>query len=61
MASIPRKRQTHHSYDENVEEAAKLIEDETVAVETETPIEENEPIEDSAKTDEPGCAFFEEE
>ncbi len=61
MPFIPKKRQTHHSYDENVEEASKLLEDETVAIETETPLEENEPVEDSAQKDEQDYPFFEEE
>jgi hypothetical protein len=61
MPFIPKKRQTHHSYDENVEEPSKLIDDEAVAIETETPSEENEPVEDSAKRNEQESTSFEEE
>lgn len=43
--AIPRKRQKHYSYDESVDEPAKLIEDESVDVEREVPAEENEPVE----------------
>ena len=45
MPFIPKKRQIHHSHDENVEETLELIENEKVAIETETPSEVNEPIE----------------
>lgn len=61
MSFIPKKRRTHHSYDDNVEEASKLIEDEAVAIETETPAEENEPIEDSAQKHDDDDPVFEEE
>ena len=44
-AIIPRRRQKHYSYDESVDEPAKLIDDEPVEVEHEVPAEENEPIE----------------
>jgi hypothetical protein len=42
---VPRKRQRHHSFDESTDEPAKLIEQETVDVEGETPAEQNEPVE----------------
>jgi hypothetical protein len=61
MYVIPKKRQTHHSYDENVEESSKLIDDEAVAIETEAPSEENEPVEDSALEKEHESPSFEEE
>lgn len=37
----PKRRQRHYSYDENVDEAPTLIEDEPVEVEHEVPAEEN--------------------
>ena len=55
---IPKRRQQHHSYDESVEESAKLIEDEPVEVERELPAEENEPVEaldDESALDVPAC------
>ena len=61
MPFIPKKRQTHHSYNENVEEPSKLIDDEAVAIETETPSEENEPVEDSARNKQEEPPSFEEE
>jgi hypothetical protein len=44
-ATVPKRRQRHHSYDESVDEPAKLIEDEAVEIEEELPAEENEPVE----------------
>lgn len=43
--AIPKKRQRHHSYDESVDEPPKLLEAEPVAVESETPAEDNQSIE----------------
>lgn len=37
----PKRRRRHYSYDESVNEAAKLINDEPVDVEHEVPAEEN--------------------
>jgi hypothetical protein len=42
-AAGPKRRKRHYSYDENVNEAAKLIEDEPVDVEREVPADENPP------------------
>ena len=42
---IPKRRQRHHPYDESVDQSPKLLENEPVAVETETPAEDNQPIE----------------
>jgi len=42
-AIVPRRRQRHYSYDESLDEPAKLIADEPVEVEAEAPAEENEP------------------
>jgi hypothetical protein len=58
---IPNKRQRHHSYDESVDEPAKLIEDEPAEVEAEVPAEENEPVERSEPEDKPAPPAFEEE
>ncbi len=43
-AVVPR-RQRHYSYNEGLDEPAKLIADEPVEVEEEAPTEENEPVE----------------
>ena len=44
-AIVPRRRLRHYSYNESVDEPAKLIADEPVEVEQEAPAEENQPIE----------------
>jgi hypothetical protein len=59
--TIPLKRQKHHSYDESVDEPAKLIEGEPVEVEAEVPAEENEPVERNEQDEQPGPPAFEEE
>lgn len=41
----PRRRRRRSSYDESVDESAKLIDSEPVEVEQETPAEENQPVE----------------
>ena len=38
----PKKRPRHHSYDESVDEPAKLLEQEAVEIEQETPSEDTE-------------------
>lgn len=43
-AAGPKQRQQHYSYDENVDEPAKLIEDEATEIEHEVPAD-NESIE----------------
>lgn len=53
----PRKR--HHSFDETLDEPAKLLEDEAVEVEAERPAEKNEPVEQVEGPDASGS--FEEE
>jgi hypothetical protein len=40
----PRRRKSHHSYDESVDEPADLIEGESVEVEEAVPAEDNEPM-----------------
>lgn len=42
---VPKRRQKHHSYDESVDEPAKLLEEESVDVEEAAPLEDNEPVE----------------
>lgn len=49
---IPKGRRRHHSYDESVDESARLIDDEPTEIEAEIPAEENEPVERGEK-DEP--------
>jgi hypothetical protein len=56
----PRKRDKHLSYDESVDEDAKLIDAEPVEVEAEVPAEENEPIEGTTQNDKPPPPAFEE-
>ncbi|MGO9008019.1 MAG: hypothetical protein ACLQIQ_19075 [Beijerinckiaceae bacterium] len=59
--AIPRKRQRHYSYDESVDEPAKLIENEPIEIEAEVPAEENEPVERIEREDEPASPAFEED
>lgn len=56
----PKRRAKHLSYDESLDEAAKLIEAEPVEIEAEVPAEENEPVEGTADDTEPPPAAFEE-
>ncbi len=58
---IPKRRQRHHSYDESVDESPKLLAGEPVAVESETPAEENQPIERDEQDDTSVSPVFEEE
>jgi hypothetical protein len=58
---IPRQRQKHHSYDESVDEPAKVIEGEPAEIEREVPAEENEPLERIEKNDRLDTPAFEEE
>jgi hypothetical protein len=41
----PKQREKHHSYNETVDEPAKLIDTETVEIEKEAPAEDSEPVE----------------
>ena len=52
-ALVPRRRR-HYSYDESLDEPAKLIADEPVEVERETPAEENETVESVEPSEPPG-------
>lgn len=55
----PKARDKHLSYDESVDEDAKLIDVEPTDVEAEVPAEENEPVE-GAKEEPPPPPAFEE-
>lgn len=59
---VPKGRQRHHSYDESLDEPAKLIEDEPVEIEEEVPAEENESIEtiEVEENNNSGAPIFEE-
>jgi hypothetical protein len=56
----PRKGR-RRSYDESLDEPAKLISDEPVEVEKETPAEENEPVERPEPEDTTGPPAFEDD
>ena len=56
----PKRRDRHYSYDENVDESAKLIEDEPVEIQGEVPAEETRPIESIETDDEAEPPIFEE-
>jgi hypothetical protein len=56
----PQKRPRHHSYDESVDEPAKLLEQESVEIEEETPSEDSEPMERPEPTENDSPAFDEE-
>ncbi len=43
--AAPRKRPKHHSYDESVDEPAKLLNEEAVEIEEEIPAEDTEAVE----------------
>jgi hypothetical protein len=55
---IPKRRQRHYSYNESVDEPAKLIEDEPVEIEEEVPAEEKRPVEGIENDDEPDSPAF---
>ena len=44
-SKVPKRRQKHYSYNECVDESAKLIEVEPVDIEKAVPAEENKPLE----------------
>lgn len=56
----PKTPDKHTSYDENVDESAKLIDSEPVEIEAEVPAEENEPVEDTGPDEKPSPPVFEE-
>jgi len=57
---VPKRRQRHYSYDESVDEPARLIADEPVEIEAEIPAEENQPEERSEQEDKSAPPVFEE-
>jgi len=59
-SKIPKRRQKHYSYNECVDESAKLIEDEPVDIEKAVPAEENEPVEKIEKDSTSDTPAFEE-
>lgn len=56
----PKRRQRHYSYDESVNEPAKLIEDEPAEIEEETPADENQPVERIEENNDTDPPAFEE-
>ncbi len=57
---VPKRRKRHYSYDESVNEPAKLIEDEPMEIEQEIPAEENEPLERIEENNNSDTPAFEE-
>jgi hypothetical protein len=57
---IPKRRRKHYSYDESIDEPAKVIADEPVEIERETPAEENEPVERGDASETPDSPAFDE-
>ena len=55
----PKKRPRHYSYDESVDEPARLLEQEPVEIEQETPLEDTEPVE-GVESDDRDIPEFEE-
>ena len=55
----PKKQYRHYSYDESLDEAPKLIEDEAVEVEEAVPADENEAIERDDENKKPDSPAFE--
>jgi hypothetical protein len=58
--AVPRKRPKHHSYDESVDEPAKLLEQEAVEIEKEAPSEDTRAIERIEPEDREPSSFEEE-
>lgn len=56
----PKRRQRRHSYDENVDESGKLIDNEPTDIEHEVPADETEPVELPPEDDRPEPPVFEE-
>lgn len=59
-SKVPKRRQKHYSYNESVDESAKLIEDEPVDIEKAVPAEENEPLQRIDKDSTADTPAFEE-
>jgi hypothetical protein len=58
--SRPKRRERHHSYNEDVDQPSKLIADEPVEIEEEIPADENEPVERIEENNESDPPIFEE-
>ena len=56
----PKRREKHYSYDESLNEAPQLLEDEPTDIEQEIPVEENEPVEHIEEAEESPSSVFEE-
>jgi hypothetical protein len=56
---IPKKRQSHHPYDESLDDPTNLIADEPVEVEVEIPADETDPVE-SSEPNKPDSPAFDE-
>jgi hypothetical protein len=56
---IAPKRPKHHSFDESVDEPAKLINEEAVDIEEAVPLEDNESVESADERNDLGPAFEE--
>jgi hypothetical protein len=57
---IPKRRQHHHSYNDDADEPEKLLEDEPVEIEQEIPADESEPMERVDDDKAAGSPTFEE-
>lgn len=57
---VPTRRQRHYSYNESLDDSAKLIADEPVEIEKESPSEESESIERMKTNDSERPPAFEE-
>ncbi len=60
-SAIPKKRQRRYSWDESVDEPAKLIELESVDVEAEAPADENELVQSVEPEEKPDTPAFEDD
>ena len=60
-AGLSKRRRRRNAYDESVDEPAKLIEMESVEVESEVPAEENEPVESIERQGKPETPAFEDD
>jgi hypothetical protein len=58
--SRPKRRERHHSYNEGVDQPAKLIADEPVEIEEEIPSDENESVESVESNNKHAPPVFEE-
>jgi hypothetical protein len=56
----PKQPKKHHSYNEDVDEPATLIDNEPVEIEREAPAEENDSVERTDESGKPDAPAFEE-